>query len=113
MKSEFTAKTPRRQGSQKMDFFHGQSVNRGLLKFEKVKKISLSVLSSTWRLGVLAVNIWFLPSVLLACPRCVDATPYKTGMQVAVAVLLPIPIVLVTALFFWIRNASKAETEEL
>ena len=82
------------------------------LKFEIANKKNLSVFCRSWRLGVLAVNIWILPSMLLACPRCVDATPYKTGMQVAVAVLLPIPIILVTALFFWIRNASKTETDE-
>jgi hypothetical protein len=112
MTPEFTAKTPRRQEKQKINLPYGRIRNRVLLKFEKIKNIYLSVLRRSWRLGVLAVNILFLPSVLLACPRCVDATPYKTGMQVAVALLLPIPIILVTALFFWIRNASKAETDE-
>jgi hypothetical protein len=54
-----------------------------------------------------------LPSVLLACPRCVDATPYKTGMQLAVAVLLPIPFVLAYGLYRWIQNESKTDSSEI
>ncbi len=50
-----------------------------------------------------------VPAMLQACPRCVDATPYKMGMQWAVVVLLPVPIVLAGALFFWIRGASKSD----
>src|SRR5580693_5764812 len=86
-------------------FMRNQILNHRGTETRRKKYFCLSLC-----LRVSVVIILFLPSVLLACPRCVDATPYKTGMQVAVAVLLPIPIVLVTALFFWIRNASKAET---
>jgi len=50
-----------------------------------------------------------VPAMLQACPRCVEATPYKMGMQWAVVVLLPVPIVLAGALFFWIRGASKSD----
>ncbi len=54
-----------------------------------------------------------LPVLSEACPRCVDATPYKTGMQIAVAVLLPIPFLLAYGLYLWIRNESKAESSEI
>jgi hypothetical protein len=112
MKFESTAKTPRRQERRTMNSLQARTIKNVRLKFEMANKKISSVFCRSWRLGVLAVNICLLPSVLLACPRCVDATPYKTGMQMAVAILLPIPAVLVTALFFWIRNASKEETEQ-
>lgn len=49
------------------------------------------------------------PGILDACPRCVDATPYKTGMQLAVIVLLPVPAILATLLFLWVRKESRGE----
>jgi len=48
-------------------------------------------------------------SCLLACPLCVDATPYKHGLLMAVFVLLPVPFVLIGGLLLWIRKAAKAE----
>jgi hypothetical protein len=61
-------------------------------------------------LGALVVNL--VPCLADACPRCVDATPYKTGMQLAVAFLLPIPFLLAGGLFFWIRKFSKPDSEQ-
>ena len=56
---------------------------------------------------VLFLLLEIIPSFLQACPRCVNATPYKIGMQWAVVVLLPVPLVLAVLLFLWIRRESK------
>jgi hypothetical protein len=48
-------------------------------------------------------------SFVLACPRCIDATPYKAGIQMAVLFLLPIPFILLTSLFLYIRHYSKPQ----
>gem|GEM_PF-6842575 len=50
-----------------------------------------------------------MSSFVWACPRCVDATPYKSGMQWAVVFLLPIPLGLGTGLFLWLRKAAQNE----
>lgn len=50
---------------------------------------------------------------LWACPRCVDATPYKTGMQLAVAVLLPVPFALAYGIYRFIRYETKAGPPEI
>lgn len=55
-----------------------------------------------------ALAVFLAPWIVAACPRCVDATPYRTGMFIAVLVLLPIPMVLGFSLYRWVQ---KAETE--
>jgi hypothetical protein len=55
----------------------------------------------------LALSILFTPWFAMACPRCVDATPYKTGMFIAVLILLPVPMVLGFSLYRWILKAEK------
>jgi hypothetical protein len=62
---------------------------------------------------LLFLSLGFVPALVEACPRCVDATPYKTGMQIAVAVLLPIPFVLAYGLYRWIQNESKVDSPEI
>ena len=47
-----------------------------------------------------------------ACPRCVDATPYKLGLQLAVVVLLPVPFVCAFLVYRFIRKAGQEETAE-
>jgi hypothetical protein len=48
---------------------------------------------------------------LWACPRCVDATPYKLGLQMAVVVLLPVPLVLGFLIYRWLKKSEEAATE--
>ncbi|HJT23597.1 MAG TPA: hypothetical protein VJ873_03420, partial [bacterium] len=48
-------------------------------------------------------------SWLWACPRCVDATPYKTGLFWGVLFLMPIPFLLVGGVVLWIVRHSKPE----
>jgi hypothetical protein len=59
-------------------------------------------LSKLWVQAVL-----WAPYAAGACPRCVDATPYKTGMLVAVLVLLPLPLTMGFFLYRWIQKAEK------
>lgn len=47
-------------------------------------------------------------SWLWACPRCLAASPYKTGLFWAVLVLLPVPFILAGWLVWFIRR-SKPE----
>ncbi|HUO57240.1 MAG TPA: hypothetical protein VMV05_03590 [bacterium] len=42
-----------------------------------------------------------------ACPRCVDATPYKLGLQLAVVVLLPVPFACAYWVYRSIRDAEE------
>lgn len=55
---------------------------------------------------------WAGPGLLEACPRCVDATPYKMGMQLAVLVLLPLPLALGGWLLWTIRKYSRPQQGE-
>lgn len=55
----------------------------------------------------LAQAVLWAPYAAWACPRCVDATPYQTGMFVAVLVLLPLPAVIGFFLYRWIQRAEK------
>jgi hypothetical protein len=59
-------------------------------------------------LRAFVVVILLFPSAMVACPRCLEASPYKTGLFWAVLMLLPIPFILASLLFLWIRRASKA-----
>lgn len=59
-------------------------------------------LAKIWALVLLGA-----PYAVWACPRCVDATPYKTGMLVAVLVLLPLPLTIGFFLYRWIQKAEK------
>lgn len=61
---------------------------------------------------LLFLSVGFVPVFVEACPRCVDATPYKSGLQLAVAVLLPVPFALAYGLYRFIRNESKPELPE-
>ncbi len=63
-------------------------------------------------LPILAVAVSYqlsAVSCLWACPLCVNASPHKTGMLIAVFTLLPVPFVLAISLFLWIRRTAKAE----
>ena len=59
-------------------------------------------------LSVLAVTLGMVltPAILLACPLCVNATPYKDGLLWAVGLLIPVPFVLGYLMYGWIRRAS-------
>jgi hypothetical protein len=46
-----------------------------------------------------------------ACPLCAASTPFKHGLQWAVAFILPIPFILAGALVWWIRRNSFSESE--
>jgi hypothetical protein len=118
MKSGFTAKTPYLFSKFLLKKVNGIALipfalkeQRSTKRQERPNKKYFSLSCRSWRLGVLAVHFWVLPFALEACPRCVDATPYKSGLQLAVVLLLPVPFALVTALFFWIRRASEPEKE--
>jgi hypothetical protein len=56
--------------------------------------------------------LWLAPWIAQACPRCVDATPYRSGLQMAIAVLLPLPFTLGYFLYRFIRNAISTEETE-
>ncbi|GEM_PF-2227726 len=58
-----------------------------------------------------AMALWLLPLAAQACPRCVDATPYKSGLQLAIAVLLPLPFALGYGLYWFLRRSFPAETK--
>lgn len=58
-----------------------------------------------------ALALWLMPLAAEACPRCVDATPYKSGLQLAIAVLLPLPFALGYGLYRFIRHSVPSETE--
>lgn len=55
------------------------------------------------------VVLWGMPWFARACPRCVDATPYRSGLQLAVAVLLPLPFALGFFLYRFLRRALASE----
>jgi len=63
----------------------------------------------SWFLGVFAAGL-LLPLWVEACPRCVDATPYKNGLLWAVLFLMPIPFLLAGGVIFWIARQSKSQT---
>lgn len=46
---------------------------------------------------------------LWACPRCVDATPYKIGLFWGVLFLMPLPFLVFGGVIFWIIRHSKGE----
>ncbi|HVZ79718.1 MAG TPA: hypothetical protein VHE12_02825 [bacterium] len=56
---------------------------------------------------VLGVLFYLTPWTLWACPRCVDATPYGRSLLLAVWVILPLPAILGSALYLWIRKSSQ------
>ncbi len=56
-----------------------------------------------------AMILWLTPLAAQACPRCVDATPYKSGLQLAIAVLLPLPFALGYGLYRFLRRSFPAE----
>jgi hypothetical protein len=58
---------------------------------------------------IFALAVFLTPWIALACPRCVDATPYKSGMLIAVLILLPIPMVLGFSLYRWVQKAEKED----
>lgn len=89
----------------KDNFYHrGTETQRSLISSFK------SFCRSLWLL-VSVVIFYFSASMALACPLCVDATPYKHGMLIAVFVLLPVPFLLAGGLFLWVRRMSKGENQ--
>jgi len=61
-----------------------------------------------------AAAVFFIscPAWLQACPRCVDATPYKAGLLWAVVFLLPIPFIVVGLISLWIVKNSKPDSKK-
>ena len=76
-------------------------------EYKDFKNLKFYLFRFSWRLGVLAVGIWFLPLVLEACPLCFNASPHRIGLIWAAILLLPIPFALAGLLFWWIRRASS------
>ena len=60
----------------------------------------------------LALFVLWMPWAAQACPRCVDATPYKTGMLIAVVILLPIPMILGFSLYRWVQKAETGQDQK-
>ena len=75
------------------------------IELKKTGKIKLALLPA---LGMIAL---LLPKVAGACPLCVDSTPYKHGLQWAVAFLLPVPFVLAGTLIWWVRRHLPSDQE--
>lgn len=59
-----------------------------------------------------AALLVFSASAASACPRCVDATPYKTGLFWAIALLLPLPFILVGGVVAWIIRHTKPKLRQ-
>ena len=57
------------------------------------------------------LTFYLFPLLVEACPLCVNASPFKKSMLLAVFVLLPVPFALVGGLVLWIRKAAKEEAE--
>lgn len=62
------------------------------------------ILAGLFLMLLMAPGLW-------ACPRCVDATPYKLGLQMAVVVLLPVPLVLGFLIYRWLKKAEQAASK--
>ena len=61
---------------------------------------------------ILMTALLLFPSLAAACPRCVEATPFKFGLQLAVLILLPLPFALGFTLYRWVRGSLSTETED-
>ena len=61
---------------------------------------------------LLGAAFWAFPLLVEACPRCVDGTPFKIGLQWAVVVLLPLPFTLGYLLYRFVRTSLQTEREE-
>lgn len=59
----------------------------------------------------LAAMVFGLTSLAQACPRCVEATPFRLGLQWAIVVLLPLPFTLGFFLYRFLRRAFPTETK--
>ena len=57
----------------------------------------------------IGVALALLPLWVEACPRCVDGTPFKTGLQWAIVVLLPLPFALGYLLYRFVRASIPSE----
>ncbi len=51
-------------------------------------------------MGLVPVSVW-------ACPLCVNASPYKDGLLVAVGFLIFVPFIAAYFMYGWIRRASN------
>jgi hypothetical protein len=60
---------------------------------------------------ITGVALVFLPLWAEACPRCVDGTPFKIGLQWAVVVLLPLPFTLGYLLYRFVRASIPPEED--
>jgi hypothetical protein len=61
----------------------------------------------SWCLRVFVVVLTFFPLAAPACPRCLQATPYRSGLLWAVGFLMPIPFLLAGLLAAWVARHSK------
>ncbi len=71
-----------------------------------MKRFNLNLIAGSLLLFAL------LPVMADACALCVGSSPFKTGMQWAVVLLLPVPFVLVGLLVYFIRQASQDDTTD-
>ena len=58
--------------------------------------------------GAAAAGVLALPALSVACPQCVNSTPYGSGLIYAVAFIMPIPFALVGFLVWWIARHSPS-----
>jgi hypothetical protein len=65
------------------------------------------------RLKILMAGFWLLPLWAEACPRCIQASPYKGGLLWAVLFLLPVPFILAGVVGGWIVRHSKTDLPPL
>ncbi len=49
------------------------------------------------------------PALSWACPLCVNASPYKVGLLVAVGFLMLIPFGVTYLMYGWFQKASRTE----
>lgn len=69
---------------------------------------------SSWNLPQLClrasvVALVFVPVLAEACPRCIEASPNKTGLFWAAMLLLPVPFALAGGLVWWIRHWTRGQ----
>ena len=59
----------------------------------------------------LGMAAW-VPSIQ-ACPLCFGSTPFAHGLLWAAVFLLPLPLLLIGGLVFWIRRQAQEEESQL
>ena len=66
-----------------------------------------------WRYALGGLVLAWAPSIWAAAARSgFEASPYKRGLVLAVLVILPVPLVLIFALYRYIRSETKDNPPE-